>query len=792
MSSKSVEAHVPVLDGANYQIWAVRMTAFLRSQGLWNIVKAIKGNPPELDPATSKPEQLIVHAKERLDWSNRDDQALGAISLRLSPNLMNHIGTTAYRTWKNLEDTFGKPGPAMIYADFRQAINFKLSGGNPAPEIARLFTFFARLKANKSEVNEFQQTMILMNALLAKWDHIASAYMLDNSEIGEYKFINLQNAICGEWERQIGSRTQQRADKLSAVKRKGKSPQYKDQKQKANKPKATDHSEEPQHKQGKRGQRKSKGKSSTADDHQHSHLASSSIAQPPVVEQRPQIYLKPSDVPVRAPASAVVATHRPERIFYQPLNHASAQSFTGKTNTQAPYQETRESRELADQIGVTKNPLNLKKLENFKHYQLFVESTDTYQQAVASSSSTRVEDLPAPKPTFMDRLTSPPKTLAEYEGNEKRRREKIRRARQRNKKVIKSPVVVVSDGDEPLDWGTNDGQSEVDEQIAEAAGIHPDFDDEDPDPYVDPAFHRQVNSITITQEEFNLLDKQLQILVATVDSLSSDCNNKNKYFACNSSKCVKCKGHSKNFKDLTFLGDSGASQTFTSEYTDFSTYEKITNGPQVQTADQNTIMRVVGKGTIFLTHEVEMDSGKKTTRSGALHPVYHIPGLSVRLLSVGSLLAGGLSLRGDKTKINFYSGQLAVMTLKPHIVGQTIYWLNAQHTTASSLVASSTVHEVNYDLMHRRFGHPSKDILRRASGNTKNFSTGITYPKNILSAKDVPRARCLLRLSLSQIVERLDHLKRFTWTLKVCQWFRTTGLSTSSSFTTISLPMDGL
>jgi hypothetical protein len=58
-------------------------------------------------------------------------------------------------------------------------------------------------------------------------------------------------------------------------------------------------------------------------------------------------------------------------------------------------------------------------------------------------------------------------------------------------------------------------------------------------------------------------------------------------------------------------------------------------------------MHIVGKGTVFITHEVKTDSGKISTRSGVLHPVYHIPGLSARLLSVGSLLAGGLSLRRD-------------------------------------------------------------------------------------------------------------------------------------------------
>ena len=155
--------------------------------------------------------------------------------------------------------------------------------------------------------------------------------------------------------------------------------------------------------------------------------------------------------------------------------------------------------------------------------------------------------------------------------------------------------------------GTNDGalQASVDNNKAKAAGISESnlvnyFDDDDPDSYEDPNSHRQVNSITITQEEFNSLHKQLQILVATVDSLSSDCNNKSKFFACNSLNCVKCKGN--KLSDL--LGNSGASQTFTSEILDFSTYEKITNGPQVQTADKKTVMHIVGKGTVFTTHEV--------------------------------------------------------------------------------------------------------------------------------------------------------------------------------------------
>jgi hypothetical protein len=68
-------------------------------------------------------------------------------------NLYDKVGATSYRTWKNLEDAFGTPGLAIIYADFKKAISFRLTGGNPALEIASLYTQFAHLKANKAELS---------------------------------------------------------------------------------------------------------------------------------------------------------------------------------------------------------------------------------------------------------------------------------------------------------------------------------------------------------------------------------------------------------------------------------------------------------------------------------------------------------------------------------------------------------------------------------------------------------------------------------------------------------------
>ena len=228
MSSKqSVETHIPKLDGSNFLVWSGKMQAYLRSQGLWNMVRGMEQNPPDLGKG-SKPDAIALCKKERIEWSNHDNQVIGIIQLQLIDNLYNKVGLTSYRIWKNLEDAFGTPGPAIIHAELKKAINFRLTGSNPAPEIPNLNTLFAQLKANKAELPEFHQVMLLIEVLPAKWDLLASAYMCKHTKVEDYKFIAFCDAVCAEWERQYGKKIPQHTDKLSAVKQKGKSPQYED------------------------------------------------------------------------------------------------------------------------------------------------------------------------------------------------------------------------------------------------------------------------------------------------------------------------------------------------------------------------------------------------------------------------------------------------------------------------------------------------------------------------------------------------------------------------------------
>ena len=51
------------------------------------------------------------------------------------------------------------------------------------------------------------------------------------------------------------------------------------------------------------------------------------------------------------------------------------------------------------------------------------------------------------------------------------------------------------------------------------------------------------------------------------------------------------------------------------------------------------------------------------------------------------------------------------MQCKSHSPGQNIYWLSARLTSKHTMLALSLVHTIDYDIMHRHFAHPSKDVL---------------------------------------------------------------------------------
>ena len=93
----AISTHVPILNGTNYREWSAQMQAFLQAAGLWLIVNGTITQPTQ-------------SADEVEKWLVKDTQALGNITLRLSHNIRNEVGTTSAMTWTNLANAFGTVG----------------------------------------------------------------------------------------------------------------------------------------------------------------------------------------------------------------------------------------------------------------------------------------------------------------------------------------------------------------------------------------------------------------------------------------------------------------------------------------------------------------------------------------------------------------------------------------------------------------------------------------------------------------------------------------------------------
>ena len=134
-------------------------------------------------------------------------------------------------SWTALNNAFGQPGVATIYADLQAALHVRISGGqNPQVEMQWLLTLFERLRANGMAISDPIQGMMTLCALPAKWDNVAMVYMQGVNALANVTFATVRDAIMAEYER-TARPSALATQKISAVKRKGKSPQFREQTQ---------------------------------------------------------------------------------------------------------------------------------------------------------------------------------------------------------------------------------------------------------------------------------------------------------------------------------------------------------------------------------------------------------------------------------------------------------------------------------------------------------------------------------------------------------------------------------
>jgi transposase InsO family protein len=266
----------------------------------------------------------------------------------------------------------------------------------------------------------------------------------------------------------------------------------------------------------------------------------------------------------------------------------------------------------------------------------------------------------------------------------------------------RAPTPCVSeDGDEPLDWGSDGEYVSLTSHTTRANYCTVSR----PQPLrLEGDLYKYSDTIAVAHELYTMYHDVFDVL---------ECEHMQSY-----KQCERCKDKIRSM----WLLDSGASAHFTFEREDFIEYKPVSDRQPVKTA-AHTIY-VEGIGTVLLRHYI--NSLPITTR---IFPVLHIPKMTAKLLSMGAFLQQGMRVSGNAQVITLKHKILSYVQCKPLLPGHTLYWLAAKATKVEALKAEQLIiYQVDYDLMHRRLGHPSPEVLRRAKSHTKGFPDSVQIP----------------------------------------------------------------
>jgi hypothetical protein len=186
-------------------------------------------------------------------------------------------------TWTALEQRYGVPHFTGIY---ELAHSIKLTTGeNPEIRIQKIWTILERLQVNRCVLNDYLQDMLLLKAMPKEWDTVVQIYCT-GMQMANVTFDGVREAIMAQFERTARpSQLAHQADKISAVKCKGASPRFKEQRKNNSAPcPATDAPDD----QSSRKRTRKGGKQEKARKAQAAHNIVSSAFVPNVVLNRMQ------------------------------------------------------------------------------------------------------------------------------------------------------------------------------------------------------------------------------------------------------------------------------------------------------------------------------------------------------------------------------------------------------------------------------------------------------------------------------------------------------------------------
>jgi len=173
---------------------------------------------------------------------------------------------------------------------------------------------------------------------------------------------------------------------------------------------------------------------------------------------------------------------------------------------------------------------------------------------------------------------------------------------------------------------------------------------------------------------------------------------------------------------VDWILDSSASLHFTGDMNDFIDYTPLKNNITANTAtSENT--QIIGKGMVMMA----VEGSKHMVR---IAPVFYVPDLSMQLLSLGVFLRGGLQLNGNTERISLLQNGQEFLTFLPRWDGVTIFVIRTYIGAKPSIRAAEQIFHPDFETYHRRFAHPSNDVLHKIGKYTNGLPGQIQIPES--------------------------------------------------------------
>ena len=189
------------------------------------------------------------------------------------------------------------------------------------------------------------------------------------------------------------------------------------------------------------------------------------------------------------------------------------------------------------------------------------------------------------------------------------------------------------------------------------------------------------------------------------------CMSNHMSLSCSDDQC-DCEGSLTKHEIKEWMIDSGASLHFTGDINNFVEYSPLKTNIHVQSTNSST--KITGSGTVI----IQLITGDILQ----IFPVYYVPGLHIWLLSVGTFLQTGLHCKGTASSIRILNGFLSFLTFYPRNEISSVCVIRSLAAQEVNLFgAMNMIYKVEFEIIHQRLGHPSKDVLQKARKHLKDF-----------------------------------------------------------------------